>query len=172
MWRPCTGIRLFSFLGRGLGIPSLHPEHEILNQYLEGFGSGSALKGQCHEIIIFLKALKIRSVLSVYALMVFNFFASSMSRNVLLKFLIPSLKMLTNSKYFTGSRIRIPPTPYPPTRLAATQRELGASVQSLKLPPINHPPLMKSNTVTRFKIISGLRNCLKNHKRVPVRMPQ
>jgi hypothetical protein len=42
--------------------------------------------------------------------------------------------------------------------MAATQRELGASVQPLKLPTIKHPPLMKSNTVTRFKIISGLRN--------------
>jgi hypothetical protein len=28
-------------------------------------------------------------------------------------------------------------------------------------------PVMKSNTVTRFKIISSLRNSLKNHKRVP-----
>jgi hypothetical protein len=33
-----------------------------------------------------------------------------MSQNVLLKFLLASLKMLTNSRYFTGSRIRIPPT--------------------------------------------------------------
>jgi hypothetical protein len=47
---------------------------------------------------------------------------------------------------------------HPPTRITATQRELGAPVQPLKLTTINHPPLMKSNTVTRFKIISGLRN--------------
>jgi hypothetical protein len=55
----------------------------------------------------------------------------------------------------------------PVTRLAATQSELGA-IQPLKLPTINHPPLMKSNTVTRFKTISCLRNSLQNHKRVPV----
>jgi hypothetical protein len=64
--------------------------------------------------------------------------------------------------YFTGSRIRIP------IPLAATQRELGASIQPLKLPTVNHPPVIKSNTVTRFKIISGLRNSLQNYKRVPV----
>jgi hypothetical protein len=28
--------------------------------------------------------------------------------------------------------------------------------------------VMKNNTVTRFKIISGLQNSLKNHRRVPV----
>jgi hypothetical protein len=38
----------------------------------------------------------------------------------------------------------------------------------LKLPTINNPPLMKSNTVTRFKIIFGLRNSLQNYKRFPV----
>jgi hypothetical protein len=57
-------------------------------------------------------ALTIKSVLSVYAPMVFKFFASSMYRNVLLKFLITSLNILTNSRYFTGSRIRISPHPH------------------------------------------------------------
>ncbi len=55
-----------------------------------------------------------------------NFFASSMSRNVLVKFLLASLEILTNSRYFTGSRIRITPSPHPPTRLEATQREIGS----------------------------------------------
>jgi hypothetical protein len=38
---------------------------------------------------------------------------------------------------------------------------------SFEKPPVNHPPVMKSNTVTRFKIISGLRNKLQNHKWLP-----
>jgi hypothetical protein len=64
--------------------------------------------------------------------------ASSMSRKVLLKLLLASLKIISNSRHFIGSCIRIPPPP--PTRLAATQRELGASIQPLQLPTINHPP--------------------------------
>jgi hypothetical protein len=77
-----------------------------------------------------------------------------MSRKVLLKFLLASLKIPTNSGYFIESRNRIPPPPHPPTRLAATQGKLplGASIQPLKLPTINHPPLMKKNTGPRFKI--------------------
>jgi hypothetical protein len=55
----------------------------------------------------FLKALKIKSLLSVQAMMVL--FASSMYRKVLFKFLLASIKTLTNSGYFTGSRIRISP---------------------------------------------------------------
>jgi hypothetical protein len=89
-----------------------------------------------------------------------------MSRNVLLKFLLASTKIFTNSRYFTGSRIRspLPPHPHP---LPQRDWRLGASIQPLKLPIINHPPLIKSNTVTRFKISSGLRNSLQNHKQVP-----
>jgi hypothetical protein len=34
-----------------------------------------------------------------------------MSRKVLFKFLLASIKTITNYGYFTGSRIRIPPTP-------------------------------------------------------------
>ncbi len=44
------------------------------------------------------------------------------------------------------------PSPQPPTRLAATQRELWVSISHLKKPTVNHPPSMKSNTVTCFKI--------------------
>jgi hypothetical protein len=43
--------------------------------------------------------------------MVFKFFASSMYRKVLFKFLLASMKTLTNYENITGS----------PTRLAATQ---------------------------------------------------
>jgi hypothetical protein len=43
------------------------------------------------------------------------------------------------------------PSHHPPTRLAATQRDLRASINPLKMPTNNHPPVMKSNTVTRFK---------------------
>jgi hypothetical protein len=67
-----------------------------------------------------------------------------MSRKVLFKFLLVSLKTLTNSGYFTGSLIRIP------------QRDFGASVQPLKIPTVNHLPNMKSNTIiTRFKILKS-----------------
>jgi hypothetical protein len=50
----------------------------------------------------------------------------------------------------------------------ATQKELCVSIQPLKMPTVNHPPVMKSNTVTRSKIISGLRYSLQNHRWVPV----
>ncbi len=92
--------------------------------------------------------------------MVFKFFASSLSRKILFKFLLASIKTLTNSGYFTEScnRIPPPPPPHPPTRLAATQRELWASIQHLKMPTVNHPPVMKSNTIACFKFISSLRN--------------
>ncbi len=71
------------------------------------------LKGQCHEMNNFLKALKIKSLL--YRRRWFlNLFASSMSRKVIFKFLLASMKPLTNYRYFTGNRIRIP---HPPTRL-------------------------------------------------------
>jgi len=118
----------------------------------------------------FLKALKIKSVLSVYALMVFKFFGIFNVLKSTSK--IPScfFQNLTNSRYFTGSRIRIlSPTPHRPTPTKlATQRKLRASFQSLKLPTINNPPLMKSNTVTRLKIISGLRNNVQYQRRLPV----
>jgi hypothetical protein len=48
-----------------------------------------------------------------------------MSRKVLFKLLLASMKTLPNYGYFTASRIRIFPT-HPPTRLAATQRDCGA----------------------------------------------
>jgi hypothetical protein len=67
------------------------------------------------------------------------------------------------------------------------QRELGTSIQPLKKPTANHlPVILKSNTETRlnfvefftifssayrkvefFTIISGLRNNLQNHRRLP-----
>ncbi len=40
----------------------------------------------------------------------------------------------------------------------------GTSIHPLKKPPV----ILKSNTKTRFKIISGLRNNLLNHRRLPV----
>jgi hypothetical protein len=132
-------------------------------------------------------------------------------------FLLASLKIFTNSLYFTGIRIRTPQPPTPnenagnskgigsfssepvfvnvygatgidsvesilPAYVAwragttnrAGNRFLGSlkgsqiRAQPLKLPIINHPPLMKNNTVPRFKIISGLRNSLQKHRWVPV----
>ncbi len=56
------------------------------------------LKGLCHEITIFLIAYKIKSVLSVYALGVFKFFLSLLLRKSNAKFLLASLKTLTNFK--------------------------------------------------------------------------
>jgi hypothetical protein len=80
-----------------------------------------------------------------------------MSRKVLLKFLLASMKTVTNYGFFlqeAASKFapHSPPPPHPPTRLAATQRELRASIQPLKMLTVNHPPVIKSNTVTCFKI--------------------
>jgi hypothetical protein len=50
------------------------------------------------------------------------------------------MKTLTNHGYFTGSLIRIPHAPHPPTRLAATQKDWRASIQPLKMPTVDHPP--------------------------------
>jgi hypothetical protein len=52
------------------GIPQLYSEETITNLICKR----TALKGQCHEINNFLKVLKIKSVLSVYAPIVFKFF--------------------------------------------------------------------------------------------------
>jgi hypothetical protein len=53
-------------------------------------------------------ALKIKSVLSVYAPMVFLiFFASELLGKILFKFLLASMKTLTNSGDLKGRRIRI-----------------------------------------------------------------
>jgi hypothetical protein len=52
-------------------------------------------------------------------------FCISADKKELLKFLLASLKTLSNSVDFNGSRIRnSPPLPHPPIRLAATQRVL------------------------------------------------
>ncbi len=52
------------------------------------------------------------------------FVASVLFRKILFKALLDSMKTLTNSGDFAGSRIRIYPPPHSPTRLVATQWEL------------------------------------------------
>ncbi len=52
--------------------------------------SSKSLKGQCHEMKNFLKVLKIKSVPTVYALMVLNFFASELLRKKHFKFKLAS----------------------------------------------------------------------------------
>jgi hypothetical protein len=98
---------------------------------------------------------------------------------MLFKFLLASMKTLTNYGDFTGSRINFPPPP---------NKTVGNSKRTMKLnspfekATINHSPvILKSNTKARFKIISGLRNNLQitcgflyaatsNLKRVTVRI--
>jgi hypothetical protein len=70
------------------------------------------LKGQSHEMKIFLKALKSNQYFLYRRRWFLNSFASSMSRKVLFKFVLAAIKTLTNYGYFTGSRIRIPPPPH------------------------------------------------------------
>jgi hypothetical protein len=54
------------------------------------------------------------------------------------------------------------------TTLAAPQRERGTSIQPLKTPTANHlPVILKINTVTCFKIFSGLLSNLQNHRWLP-----
>ncbi len=130
--------------------------------------SESILKGQCHDINNFFEGLKNQnSNFCIGALIVFKFFCIF---NVLKStFQVPAC-FYENTCYFifTGSCIRISSAPPPQTRLRATQRELTASIQPLKMPTVNHPSVKKSNTITRFKIISGLRNSLKSNRWVPV----
>ncbi len=72
-----------------------------------------------------------------------NFFASSMSRNVLLKFLLASLKMLTNSRYFTRKpHQNPPPPPFPPNETGAAggnSKGIGSLKSTFEVPTINHP---------------------------------
>ncbi len=65
------------------------------------------LKGQCLEMNNFFEGLK--NQISTFCIGAddFNFFASSMYRKELFKFLLASVITLTNYEYFTGSRIRI-----------------------------------------------------------------
>ncbi len=143
--------------------------------------------------------------------MVKHFFASLLVRKVLFKVLLASMKTLTNSRYFTGSRIvdlnssfekadsqkhrvhtqwRLPISGIHPMGVHA--HPLSAyyhNVQSCSVwsihcregrytPSISSlpymyctscpPDILKSNTVTRFKTISGLLNNLQNHRRLPV----
>ncbi len=77
-----------------------------------------------------------------------------------------SVKTVTNYGYFTGSRI--PPPPPPPNETGGNSKRIVSLNSAFDNADSNHPPVMKSNTVTRFKIISGLRNSLQNHRRVPV----
>jgi hypothetical protein len=82
-----------------------------------------------------LKALKIKSVFSVYAPIVYNYFAFELLGKILVKFLLS----------LTGNRIIIP-------TLAIPQRELETSIQPLKKLTVN--PLLlilKSNTETCFQ---------------------
>jgi hypothetical protein len=52
----------------------------------------------------------------------------------------------------------------PPNETGGISQGLWTSTQPLKMPTDNHPPVIKSNTVTRFKIISGLRNSLQKNR--------
>ncbi len=92
------------------------------------------VKGQCQEMNIFLKVLKIKSV---YVLMGFNFL-----RKILFKFLLASMKTLTNSRDLKEAASEFPNS-------AATQRELETSFQPLKKPIANH---LRVILKTRFKI--------------------
>ncbi len=69
--------------------------------------SGAQLKGQCHEMNNLFEGLKIHICTSVYAPVVFNYFCILTVKKNTFKFLLASMKTLTNSGDFTGSCIRI-----------------------------------------------------------------
>ncbi len=54
----------------------------------------------------FFRAFKIKSVLSVHAQMVFKFLVCLVQEKITMKFLLASLKTLTNSKNCSESRIK------------------------------------------------------------------
>jgi hypothetical protein len=89
--------------------------------------------------IIFLKVLKIKSVLCVHALMVFNFICILIvKKNIFLSSCLLLWKHLLILEIKT---------------LVAPQRELETSIQPLKNTSANHlPVILKSNTENRFKI--------------------
>ncbi len=58
----------------------------------------SCSKRQCHEMDIFLKFQTFSPVLSVYALMVFNFFQTFFTTYLIINYLFSSLKWLTYSE--------------------------------------------------------------------------
>ncbi len=72
-------------------------------------GSCQHLKGVCHQMNNFLKAYKIKSVLYIWSQMGFNFYCIWIARKstLLFKFLLASMKTLTNFGDFTESRSRI-----------------------------------------------------------------
>jgi hypothetical protein len=88
-----------------------------------------------------------------------------LSRKILFKFLLASIKILeilpeAALEFLMTCVIVILSSLYNTTD--------GASKRMLKKPTAHHPPvILKSNTVTRFKIISGLRKNLQNHRRLP-----
>ena len=89
--------------------------------------------------IIFLKVLKIKSVLCVHALMVFNFICILIvKKNIFLSSCLLLWKHLLILEIKT---------------LVAPQRELETSIQPLKNTSANHlPVILKINIKTRFKI--------------------
>jgi hypothetical protein len=126
------------------------------------------IKGQCHEMKNWFEGLK--NQISTFCIgaddfknfCIFNVMKST--GTVLFKFLHAFMKTLTNSGYFTGSCIRIPP---PPNETGGNSKGIVSPNSAFNMPTVNHPPVMKSNTVTPFKIISGLRNSLQTGSCTP-----
>ncbi len=109
----------------------------------------------------FLKVLKIKFVLSVYAPMACNFFFILIVKESSCLLLWKHLLIL---EILQEAASEFP-----------TQRELETPIQPLKKPTANHlPVILKSDTETHplqnflefFTIISDLRNNLQNHRRL------
>ncbi len=114
--------------------------------------------------IILLIVLKIKSVLSVFIFCILHF-----------KSLLATMKTLTNSRYLTGSRIRISSgeqyvflsSLYKQhwQRLKENGKPQFSIIKSWQ--PIIPTVILKSNAITSLKILSGLRNNLQNHRWLP-----
>ncbi len=91
------------------------------------------------------------------------------------KFLLASLKTLTISRDFTGSRIRISSGEWY-VFLSCLYKQHWQCLKENGEPrfnirksrqPIIPTVILKSNAITGLKILSGLRNNLQNHRRLP-----
>jgi hypothetical protein len=137
----------------------MSPDHTCLLYVKNSPSTWSCLgpfKGQCHEMDIFLQLETFKSVLSVYALMVFSLCFKNFSLPyTIINFLFDSLKLVSNSEnaYWNPSQI-------PFNRDWSMFSSADLSLAARKMP--------KNLIVTASQSVSG--RILRNPRQLPVRI--